>query len=247
MGKLDGKVTLITGASKGLGAETARQFIEEGAKVVLTDIDPEGGQQLAKELGDRAIFIQLDVSSQEDWANAVKETEETFGPIDALVNNAGVGIYKSIEDITLEDVELTFKVDVIGVFLGIKAVYESMKKRRTGSIINISSVSGLRGAPTGTAYNSAKFAVTGMTKAVAADLGDYNVRVNSVHPGTFETDLAFQDDVADFVEQLSQTILLKRLGKTSEIAKAIVFLASDDSSYMTGSEVVVDGGMISDL
>ncbi len=247
MARLQDKVTVITGAAKGLGAETARLFIEEGAKVVLTDLDTARGEALAEELGENAIFVTTDVTKVEDWENAIKLTEETFGPVDVLVNNAGVGIYKDISDITLEDLELTLNVDLVGVFLGIKTVIESMKERNSGSIVNISSVSGLRGAPTGAAYNSAKFGVTGLTKAVAADVGDYNVRVNSVHPGTFETDLASQDDVADYIEELSQTIILKRIGKPREIAYMILFLASDESSYCTGGEFVVDGGMISDL
>lgn len=247
MGRLDNKVTLVTGASKGLGAETARQFIDEGAKVVLTDIEVDSGQKLAAELGENALFVKLDVSKAEDWEKVIQVTEEKFGPVDVLVNNAGVGIYKPIDDLTQNDLDLTFQVDVYGVFLGMKAVLKSMKEHQSGSIINISSVSGLRGAPTGVAYNAAKFAVTGMTKAAAADLGDYNIRVNSVHPGTFETELASQGDVAEYVNELSKTILLKRLGKAKEVANMVLFLASDESTYCTGAEFVVDGGMISDL
>lgn len=247
MSRLEGKVAIITGAAKGMGATHARMFIEEGAKVVIADIDEEKGSDLADELGENARFMKLDVSNSKDWEKVVQETESTFGGVNVLVNNAGVGIYKPIEELTEEDFEKTHKIDELGVFLGMKAVISTMKKQGSGSIINISSVSGLRGAPTGVAYNAAKFAVTGMTKGAAADLGGYGIRVNSVHPGTIQTDLSAQEDVADYVDSLVKEIPLKRAGEVSEVSQVVLFLASEDSSYCTGAEFVVDGGMISEL
>lgn len=247
MGKLSDKVAIITGAAQGMGAEHVRHFIAEGAKVAITDINLDAAQELADEVGENAIAIKLDVSNSADWKNAVEKTEATFGTVNVLVNNAGVGIFKPIEELTEEDFQLTFKIDELGVFLGMKAVLPSMKKLEGGSIVNISSVSGLMGAPTGVAYNAAKHAVTGMTKGAAADLGPYGIRVNSVHPGTIDTALASQGDVADYVNEIVKDVPLRRAGKTEEVSKMVVFLASDDSSYVTGSQLVVDGGMISDL
>ncbi|KAB2331714.1 SDR family NAD(P)-dependent oxidoreductase [Bacillus mesophilum] len=247
MGRLTGKVAIITGAAQGMGAEHVRNFINEGAKVAITDINEAAAKQLAEEMGENATYFKLDVSNSDDWKNAVEKTEELFGPINVLVNNAGVGIFKPLEDLTEEDFKLTFKIDELGVFLGMKAVLPSMKKEKMGSIINISSVSGLVGAPTGVAYNASKHAVTGMTKGAAADLGQYGIRVNSVHPGTIETPLAAQGDVADYVNELVKGVPLRRAGKVEEVSKMVVFLASDDSSYCTGSQFVVDGGMIADL
>ena len=247
MGKLSDKVAIITGAAQGMGAEHVRHFIVEGAKVAITDINLDAAQELADEVGENAIAIKLDVSNSADWKNAVEKTEAAFGTVNVLVNNAGVGIFKPIEELTEEDFQLTFKIDELGVFLGMKAVLPSMKKLEGGSIVNISSVSGLMGAPTGVAYNAAKHAVTGMTKGAAADLGPYGIRVNSVHPGTIDTALASQGDVADYVNEIVKDVPLRRAGKTEEVSKMVVFLASDDSSYVTGSQLVVDGGMISDL
>ena len=247
MGRLTGKVAIITGAAQGMGAEHARAFIKEGAKVAITDINEEGAKKLAEELGENAVAFKHDVSSPEDWKIEVKKTEELFGPVNVLVNNAGVGIYKPLEDLTVEDFELTFRIDELGVFLGMKSVLPSMKKLKAGSIINISSVSGLFGAPTGVAYNAAKHAVTGMTKGAAADLGPYGIRVNSVHPGVIDTPLAAQSDVADYVNEVAKDVPLRRPGRPEEVSQMVVFLASDESSYSTGAQFIVDGGMISDL
>lgn len=247
MKRLEGKVAIITGAAKGMGATHARTFVEEGAKVVIGDVDEEKGSALAEELGENAKFVKLDVSNADDWANVVQETEDAFGPVNVLVNNAGVGIYKPIDELTEKDFEITYKVDQLGVFLGMKAVIDTMKEQGSGSIINISSVSGLRGVPTGVAYNAAKFAVTGMTKGAAADLGEYGIRVNSVHPGTIKTDLSAQDDVAEYVDSLVENVPLKRVGEVEEVSQLVLFLASEDSSYSTGAEFVVDGGMTAEL
>ena len=164
-----------------------------------------------------------------------------------LVNNAGIGIFKTLEELTVKDFELTFKVDELGVFLGMQKVLPSMKKAGVGSIVNISSVDGLVSAPTAIAYSASKHAVTGMTKGAAAELGQYNIRVNSVHPGIVKTPMADQPDVEAYLKQLEQDIPLRRRAEVEEISNLVIYLASDNSSYSTGSQFVVDGGMISDL
>ena len=247
MGKLTGKVAIITGAAQGMGESHVRKFIEEGAKVAITDVNLEGAQKLADELGENAIALKLDVSSEENWIEVVEKTEEAFGPVNVLVNNAGIGIFKPLEELTIADFELTFKVDELGVFLGMQKVVPSMKKAGVGSIVNISSVDGIVSAPTAIAYSSAKHAVTGMTKGAAAELGPHNIRVNSVHPGIIKTPMAAQDDVEEYLKQLEQDIPLRRRADVEEVSNLVVYLASDDSSYSTGAQFVVDGGMISDL
>lgn len=247
MGKLDGKVAIITGAAQGMGASHARKFVEEGAKVVVSDVNVEAAEKLADELGENAIALKLDVSKAEDWDNVVKTTEEKFGPVTVLVNNAGIGIFKPLEELTEDDFRKTFEIDELGVFLGMKAVVPSMKKAKVGSIVNISSVDGLVSAPTAIAYSASKHAVTGMTKGAAAELGQHNIRVNSVHPGIIKTPMAAQDNVEAYLKELEKDIPLRRRADVEEVSNLVVYLASDDSSYSTGSQFVVDGGMISDL
>jgi len=247
MGKLENKVAVITGAAQGMGASHARKFVEEGAKVVITDINLEAAQKLADELGDNALAMKLDGSKADNWKEVLETTEEKFGPITVLVNNAGVGIFKLLEDLTEADFRLTFEIDELGVFLGMKAVMPYMKKAGVGSIVNISSVDGLVSAPTAIAYSASKHAVTGMTKGAAAELGQYNIRVNSVHPGVIESPMAEQGDVAEIIKKLEQDIPLRRRARVEEVSNLVIYLASDDSSYSTGSQFVVDGGMISDL
>ncbi len=247
MGKLDGKVAIITGAAQGMGASHARKFVEEGAKVAITDVNIEAAQKLADEIGENAIALKLDVTKKDNWQEVVEKTEEKFGPITVLVNNAGVGIFKPLEELTERDFRLTFEVDELGVFFGMQTVVPSMKKANGGSIINISSVDGLVSAPTAIAYSASKHAVTGMTKGAAAELGQYGIRVNSVHPGIIKTPMADQGDVAEFLKKLEQDIPLRRRADVVEVSNLVVYLASDDSSYSSGAQFVVDGGMISDL
>ena len=206
MGKLDYKVAIITGAAQGMGAMHARKFAEEGAKVVVTDLNEEAGKALVEEIGENAVFMKLDVSKSANWEEVIALTEEKFGPVTVLVNNAGVG-----------------------------------------SIVNISSVDGLVSASTAIAYSASKHAVTGMTKGAAAELGPFNIRVNSVHPGIIETPMAEQGDVYEYIKQLEKDIPLRRTAKPEEVSNLVIYLASDDSSYSTGAQFVVDGGMISDL
>lgn len=247
MGKLDNKVAIITGAAQGMGAMHARKFIEEGAKVAITDVNLEAATELADELGENAIALKLDVSKADNWKEVLEKTEEKFGLVTVLINNAGIGIFKPLEELTEEDFRLTFEIDELGVFLGMKTVAPSMKEAKVGSIVNISSVDGLVSAPTAIAYSASKHAVTGMTKGAAAELGQHNIRVNSVHPGVIESPMAEQGDVAEYIKELEKDIPLRRRARVEEVSNLVVYLASEDSSYSTGSQFVVDGGMISDL
>jgi len=243
MGKFNGKVVLVTGGARGQGASHVRQFIEEGAKVLFTDILVEDGEALANELGENAIFMKHDVRSETEWKSVAAKAESTFGPIHVLVNNAGIVITKKFDEMAEEEYRRVIDINQIGVFLGMKSVVPSMKKAKEGSIINISSINGLRGASGTFAYDASKFAVRGMTKSAALELAEYGIRVNSIHPGIIETPMIAQDDVQDSVQALSKKVPLKRLGQPEDITKLVLFLASDDSSYSTGSEFIVDGGV----
>ncbi|HLV48764.1 MAG TPA: glucose 1-dehydrogenase [Aliidiomarina sp.] len=241
MARLDGKVTIITGAAQGMGAAHARLFINEGAKVVITDLNEEKGRALATELGENALFIHQNVTSEEDWAHVIATTEEHFGPVNVLVNNAGITMASSIQDTSLEAYRRILEINQVSVFLGMKAVFPSMKKTQGGSIINVSSINGLVGGAIG--YTDSKFAVRGMTKAAALEYSPLGIRVNSVHPGVIETPMIMQGDTKAVVEEFAKSIPLKRIAKPEEVSKLILFLASDDSSYSTGSEFIVDGGL----
>ncbi|MFC6290464.1 SDR family NAD(P)-dependent oxidoreductase [Levilactobacillus angrenensis] len=241
MGKLDGKVAIITGAAQGMGASHAKLFVSEGAKVVITDVKEAEGTQLAQELGDSAIFIKHDVASESDWQNVVDQTKAKFGRIDILVNNAGITFAKGLQDISEADYIKIFKINQLGTFLGVKAVAKEMVAQHAGSIVNISSLNGLVGGAVG--YTDTKFAVRGMTKAAALELAPAGVRVNSVHPGVIETPMISQPGTEEAVKQFAKAIPLRRIAKPEEVSKLVLFVASDDASYATGSEFVVDGGM----
>ncbi|MGM9968435.1 MAG: glucose 1-dehydrogenase [Rummeliibacillus sp.] len=241
MERLLNKVAIITGAAAGMGATHARKFIEEGAKVVLTDLNEEAGAALAKELGENAIFIKQDVSSESDWQTVVTETENTFGPVNILVNNAGISLNNSIEDTTLDQYLKIVKINQVSVFLGMKTVVSSMKKTENGSIVNISSMNGLVAGAIG--YTDTKFAVRGMTKAAAIDFSRYGIRVNSVHPGVIETPMVTQGDAVEVIKEFAKHIPLKRVAQPEEVSNLVLFLASEESSYSTGAEFVIDGGL----
>ncbi|WP_182200936.1 glucose 1-dehydrogenase [Paraliobacillus salinarum] len=241
MGRLTNKVAIITGAARGMGASHAQLFVEEGAKVVIADILEKEGEQLANELGDNAAFVKLDVTNKENWEEAVAFAEKTFGPVNVLVNNAGITMTKSIEDITEQEYRKIVDINQVSVLLGMKAALPSMKKAEGGSIVNISSINGLVGGAVG--YTDTKFAVRGMSKAAALSLAQYNIRVNSVHPGVIETPMIVQEDAKDAVEEFAKYIPNKRVAKPKEVSNLVLYLASDDSSYSTGAEFVVDGGL----
>lgn len=241
MTRLQDKVIIITGAAQGMGETHARLCIDEGAKVVLTDINSDKGDALAKELGDNALFIKHDVTKEADWATVVEQTEAKFGQINVLVNNAGITTHKSILDTSLDDYRKILEINQISVFLGMKAVIPSMKKSKQGSIINISSINGLVGGAIG--YTDSKFAVRGMTKAAALECAPDGIRVNSIHPGVIATPMIMQGDTKDAVAAFAKTIPMQRVAEAQEVSKMVVFLALEDSSYSTGSEFVIDGGL----
>ena len=242
MGKLDNKVAIITGASQGMGASHAKLFIKEGAKVVITDVKEDKGTELAKELGDNAMFAKQDVTSEDDWKNVIDQTVKKFGKLDILVNNAGITFAKPISDLTVDDYMKIVKVNQVSVFLGMKYASAEMKKNGHGSIVNISSIAGLVGTPNSIGYTDSKYAVRGMTKAAALEFAPYGIRVNSVHPGAIDTPMVHQDNIGSAVDEFISAIPLKRIGNPEEVSKMVLFVASDDSSYSTGSEFVVDGG-----
>ncbi|MBZ5199918.1 glucose 1-dehydrogenase [Planomicrobium chinense] len=241
MARLEGKVAIITGAAQGMGAAHAQKFIKEGAKVVLTDLNEEKGKALAAELGSNALFIKQNVTSEADWASVVAAAEGAFGPVNVLVNNAGITMAKSILQTTEEEYRRIVDINQVSVFLGMKAIIPSMQKAGGGSIVNISSMNGLVAGAIG--YTDTKFAVRGMTKAAAIECAHYGIRVNSVHPGVIATPMIMQEDTKAAVEAFAQHIPLKRVAQSEEVSNMVLFLASDDSSYSTGSEFVVDGGM----
>lgn len=236
MARLNGKVALVSGGARGLGAAQSRLLVQEGAKVVLGDILEDEGMALATELGDNARFVRLDVTRIQDWDAAVSAAVDAFGGLDVLVNNAGIVNFGPIEDYTIEAWNAIIGVNLTGVFLGIKAAVGEIKKSAAGSIINISSTAGLQGYEALPGYTAAKFGVRGLTKAVALDLAKYNVRVNSVHPGAIRTPMTEGLDLPQ------DHVAMHRIGEPSEVANLVLFLASDESSFSTGAEFVVDGG-----
>lgn len=246
MGRLNGKVAVITGAAQGMGEQHAKEFVAEGAKVILTDVNETAGTALADGLGeDNAIFLRHDVARAADWEQVVSAGEAKFGTVNVLVNNAGIlGALKSTVDLTEEDFQHVCDVNQLAVFLGMKAVIPSMLKAGIGSIVNISSVAGMvaiYGAPN-CAYVASKFAVRGMTKQIAIEHGPDNIRCNSVHPGYIRTPMMAAATDEEGGEAISM-IPLARLADPSEVSKLVIFLASDESSFITGMEHVIDGGM----
>ena len=245
MGRLGGKVAIVTGGARGMGAATVRRFVAEGAKVAIADVLEEPGRALAAELGEAAEFWSLDVTSESAWAEVVAAVEARFGGIDVLVNNAGVLLFKGLLETTKADYERVLGVNLVGEFLGIKAVAPGMIARGRGSIVNISSVDGMKGANSLVAYASSKWGVRGLTRVAAMELGHKGVRVNSVHPGGVDTVMSNHDGRARAeVDKAYTNVPMQRIGGPEEVAAASLFLASDDASYMNGAEIVVDGGMI---
>jgi 3alpha(or 20beta)-hydroxysteroid dehydrogenase len=243
MALLTGKIAIVTGAARGIGLAIARKFVAEGAKVVLTDIREEGRAHAA-ELGEHATFLAHDVTQPARWTEVVAETRAHFGPVSVLVNNAGLSSVVLPEDWTEKEYRRIVEINQMSVFFGMHAVRGTMRERGGGSIINTSSVAGLVGAPASIPYVAAKFAVTGMTKAAALDLGKFGIRVNAVHPGMVATPLVMEMkaqgvDPASFIAHAP----IPRPAEPRELAEVYAFLASDAASYISGASVPVDGGL----
>ncbi|WP_164669382.1 glucose 1-dehydrogenase [Virgibacillus doumboii] len=240
MNRLEGKVVVVTGGARGMGAGHVKRMVAEGARVVVTDILEEEGKKLESEIGKNILFVKHDVSNASDWENVILKAEEAFGPVNALVNNAGIDIPEiNLDEYPEETYRKVIDVNQVSVFLGMKHVVPSMKKAGGGSIVNISSLAGIIGANKKVAYTASKFAVRGMTKAAALELGEYGIRVNSVHPGFIRTPMT-EHLIND---ELVNMFPLKKAGEPDEVTNLVLYLASDESSYSTGSEFVIDGGL----
>jgi NAD(P)-dependent dehydrogenase (short-subunit alcohol dehydrogenase family) len=247
MGRLDGKVALISGGARGQGATEARMMAHEGAKVVFGDLlDAEGRQVEAaiRAAGGDATYVHLDVTSEDSWRAAVETAEKTYGKLNVLVNNAGIYIRKRIEETTEDDLEQIMAVNIKGVFLGVKHAIPAMRRAGGGSIINISSTAGLVGNPYGSpSYTATKGAVRLFTKSTALQHAQDNIRCNSVHPGPIDTAMLDQamGPASERQERLAR-VPLGHAGRPEDIAYGVIYLASDESSFVTGSELVIDGG-----
>lgn len=247
MGRVSGKVAIVTGGGRGLGEAFARVLAGEGAQVILTDVD-EAAAAVAEDIGACARYLPHDVTSDEDWLRVIAGAEAAFGPVSVLVNNAGVTSPKvdgAIEKIPRETYERIIEVNQVGVFLGMKYVLPSMRRAGGGSIVNISSVSGLLGKEHTIAYTASKFAVRGMSKVAAVEYGPENIRVNSIHPGPIDTQMIYGPDgqPRPVIRKLMESLPAGRFGQPHEIAQIVLLLASDEMKFATGAEFVVDGGM----
>ena len=240
-------MALISGSAQGMGAATAQRFVAEGARVVVSDVEDALGEALADSLGSQACYQHLDVTDTEQWEAAVARTLADFGALHVLVNNAGIGVVGRLDALPLEDHQRILDVNLNGVYLGMRACLEALAASGAGSIVNISSIDGMAGVTHLSSYVASKFAVRGMSRSAALELGRRGIRVNSVHPGFIETPL-LTDQLRDSKEarEMVDTLMgrqpIPRLGRPEEIASLVLFLASDESSYCTGAEFVIDGG-----
>ncbi len=244
MNRLQGKVALVTGGARGIGKGIVRRFIAEGARVVIADVLEAEGAALAAELGDAARFVSLDVTRRADWDAALAETEQRFGRLDCLVNNAGVIVFKTLDDLTEAEMRKVIDVNVIGVMIGSQAAIRLLERDGGGSIVNMSSADGISGANALTAYCASKFAVRGFTKACALELGPRGIRVNSIHPGGIVSAMTNPGNAPrEQVDQGFRIYPAQRAGDPADIAAAAAYLASDDAAYCYGTELSVDGGL----
>jgi 3alpha(or 20beta)-hydroxysteroid dehydrogenase len=239
--RLAGKVAIITGGARGQGAFEAGKFVEEGARVLLTDVN-DGGASVAERLGPNAAYHRHDVTSEPDWHSAVAKALSLFGKVDILVNNAGVFHPAALGETSVESFELHYRVNQLGVFLGMKSVIAAMKANGAGSIVNISSAAGMRGYPGMISYCGSKWAVRGMTQSAAAELAPHRIRVNSIHPGLVDTPM-LADHKPEELEAFKAAVPLGEMATPEDVARLVVYLGSDESSNMTGSALVIDGGL----
>jgi 3alpha(or 20beta)-hydroxysteroid dehydrogenase len=247
MTRFEGKVALVTGGSRGMGAATVRRLHGEGASVVVADVLDDDGKALADSLGDRVRFVHLDVTSEEEWQAVVEQTERELGRLDVLVNNAGILKFNTIVDTPLEEFRQVIDVNLVGVFLGMKTAIPAMKRAGAGAIVNVSSTEGMAATLFCGAYTASKFGVRGITKAAALEYAGDKIRANSVHPGGMDTPMtrAVMDEQGR--KYVASKVPLKRMGTPEDVANVIAFLASDDASYCTGAEVLIDGGVMSSV
>ena len=243
MGRLEGRVALITGGARGQGAAEATLFASEGAAVVITDVLDAEGTETAKTID--GSYLHHDVSSEARWDEVVAEVVRAHGKLDVLVNNAGIFRTGGIVTTSLAEYMRVIEVNQVGVFLGMRAVSKPMMEQGSGSIVNISSVAGMQGSPGAVAYGASKWAVRGMTKSAATELGRYGVRVNSIHPGMIDTQMLHEIPAIDAggAERWTKRIPLRRFAEAEEVARLALYLASDESSYCSGAEFIVDGAM----
>lgn len=241
MGKLQDKVAIITGGASGIGAETAKLFVSEGAKVVLVDLNEEKGKAFEAELkalNHDILFLKANITSEEEVANVFKQTVDTFGKVDVVFNNAGIGRVHPSHDLEYSEWRNTVNVDLDGVFLVARESIREMLKTGGGTIVNTASMYGWVGSPGSAAYNAAKGGVVNLTRSLALEYAEQNIRVNALCPGFIDTPIIPEENK----QALSVATPMKRLGKPEEMAKGVLFLASDDSSYMTGNSLIIDGG-----
>jgi 3alpha(or 20beta)-hydroxysteroid dehydrogenase len=243
-GRLEGKVALISGSASGQGEAEARLFASEGARVVVSDVEHAAGERVAGELGDAALYVPLDVADPEQWENAVDAATNAFGGLHVLVNNAGIGILGAFEELPFEEHQRLIDINLHGVFHGMRAARQAMIDAGGGSIVNISSIDGLVGVQGMASYSASKFAVTGLTRSTAIELGPLGIRVNSIHPGVISSPMVEQapPEVHERLDRLMQKQPIKRMGTPEEVAYLALYLASDESSYCTGAQFVIDGG-----
>jgi 3alpha(or 20beta)-hydroxysteroid dehydrogenase len=241
-GRLEGKVALITGAARGQGEAEARRFVAEGARVMLTDVHDASG--VAAELGEAAASHPLDVTDPGQWERAVTATVERFGRLDVLVNNAGIGVVAPLDSLAPELHQRIIDINLNGVYHGMRAVVEPMAAGGGGAIVNISSIDGLVGVLGMTSYSASKFAVTGMTRSAAIELGPRGIRVNSIHPGVINSPMVQEasPEIRAKLDRLMAMQPIARMGEPHEVASLALFLASDEAAYITGAQVVIDGG-----
>jgi 3alpha(or 20beta)-hydroxysteroid dehydrogenase len=244
MKRFDNRTVIVTGGARGMGASHARGFVAEGANVVIADVVDQEGQSLADQLGDRAIFSRLDVTSEADWAATVTAAETAFGPVSVLVNNAGIVHFAPIADTTPADWSRVIDINLTGTYLGIRALASSMRKAGGGAIVNISSGAGMSGAFGLGAYVASKWGVRGLTKTAALELARDKIRVNSIHPGATRTTMAAQPNVEAVMAASVRGLAIPRIAEPEELTRLVLFVASDEASFSTGSEFIADGGAL---
>ncbi|MEC8485587.1 MAG: glucose 1-dehydrogenase [Actinomycetota bacterium] len=242
MTSFSGLTAIVTGAAGAMGEQEARMFAERGANVVLTDVRADEGTAIADDIGKSAVFVPHDVSSESGWNSVIETALSTFGSVNVLVNNAAISKAIKLIDTDVDTFDLFYRINQLGVYLGMKSVVEPMKAAGGGSIINISSVAGLRGASTLFAYSASKWAVRGMTQSAALELARFKIRVNAVFPGVIDTPLNAPNPPG-MKDVHVKTTPLRRMGESHEVAEAVLFLASPEASFATGAELAIDGGM----